>query len=152
MWSRFLRSTNAFLSSLVSCWELAWGIFISSRLIPVSSRYESVVGSTRPGSNPVLVYRGCVGELSSPNLVLQFIFLPISFRLAVGACFCGCPGNGMNFSPFASAFISGMVSWCDEKFLTNCFALVSSPFRSLGTLMGPRRSSRQESADIADCP
>ena len=36
----------------------------------------------------------------------------------------------MNFSPFASTFISCMVNWCDEKFLTNCFALVSSLFRS----------------------
>ena len=130
MWSRFLRFISAFLSSLVSCWELAWWIFISSRLILVSSKYASVVGSIRPGLNPVLVYRGCVGELSSPNLVLQFIFLPISFRLAISACFCDCPGNGMNFSPFASTFISCMVNWCDEKFLTNCFALVSSLFCS----------------------
>ena len=37
----------------------------------------------------------------------------------------------MNFSPFASTFISGMVSWCDEKFLMNCFALVNSLFRSV---------------------
>ena len=131
MWSKFLRFLSAFLSSLVSCWELAWGIFISSRLILVSSKYASVVGSTQPGSNPVLVYRGCGGELSSPNLVLQFIFLPISFRLAIRVCFCGCPGNGMNFSPFASTFISGMASWCDEKFLTNCFALVNYFFCSV---------------------
>ena len=67
MWSRFLRFISAFLSPLVSCWELAWGIFISSRMILVSSKYASVVGSTRPGSNPVFVYRGCVGELSSPE-------------------------------------------------------------------------------------
>ena len=81
-------------SFLVNFWELVWGIFISSRLILVSSKYASVVGSTRPGSNPVLVYRGCVGELSSPNLVLQFIFLPISFRLAIRAFFVVALGMG----------------------------------------------------------
>ena len=99
---------------------------ISSRLILVSPKYTSIVGCTGPGSYPVLVYRGCVGVLSSPNLVLQFILLPISFRLAVRACFCGCPGYRMNFG----TFISGMVRWCDEKFATNCFDLVRSPFRS----------------------
>ena len=82
MWSRFLRFISAFLSSLV-VGSLPGGLFISSTLILVSSKYASVVGSTWPGSNPVLVHRGCGGELSFPNLVLQFIFLPISFRLAI---------------------------------------------------------------------
>jgi len=87
-------------SFIVSCRELAWGIFISSRLILVSSKHASVVGSTRPGSNPVLVYRGCVGELSSPNLVLQLIFLPNSFRLAIRAFFLWLPWEWDEFQFF----------------------------------------------------
>ena len=58
MRSRFLRFPKALRSCLVSCWEVAWGILISSRLILVSSKYASIVGSTGPGSYPVLVYRG----------------------------------------------------------------------------------------------